>query len=112
MAIVIKALDARIVTASGLTVLYTVPTAKSAVIDNVRLVNNDGAAQTPTMRLEIKPSGGGTARLIHKKDFTIAASGSFVMPDQVTLGQGDLLQLTLNSAATGVAVMVNGVERD
>jgi hypothetical protein len=67
------------------------------------------------MRLQVKPSGSGTTpRLIHKKDFTIAGSGSFVMEDPVTLGQGDLFQLELMSAtgSTSVACMVNGVERD
>ena len=111
MAFVVKTLGAATLIVSGTADLYTVPANKSALVSNVRLVNGLAAATT-AMNLYVKPSGG-TARRIHKKDFTIAATLSLVVEDLVTLGQGDKIQLDIaGGPAPNLGYMVSGVERD
>ena len=108
MAFIIKALGAGTLTVSGTADLYTVPAGKSAVINNVRLVNGNSTA-TSAMNLYVQPSGATDVR-IYNKDFTISSSLSMVIPDVVTLGQGDKLRLAIG-AAQNIGYMVNGAER-
>ena len=111
MAIIIKTLGGGTISAVGSADLYTVGASKSALVHNVRLVNGT-TASTSAMNLYVKPSGG-TARRIAKQDFTILANGLFVMPDPVTMGTGDKIQINISTGASpSLGYMVNGVERD
>lgn len=112
MAILIKALGATTVATSGTATLYTVPAAKSAIVNNLRLVNG-GTNPSPALNLYVRASGG-VSRRIHNRDFTIAGNGSLVLPDVMTLAQGDSVQLELATSMGGVGIgcMLNGVERD
>ncbi|MCI0748446.1 MAG: hypothetical protein L0Y58_23820 [Verrucomicrobia subdivision 3 bacterium] len=113
MAITIKALGANIIAAIGTTALYSVPAGKSAVVKNIRLVNNHATLATPVLNLYAKPASG-TARRIYNKDFTIPAKEDFIIEDVVTLGTLDKIELNLATAppSEGIAFMVSGVERD
>lgn len=86
MAIIIKALGADTITASGTTTAYTVPASKSAVVKNIRLVNGN-TSDTPALNLFVKPSGTPSPMHIHTMDFIIPASTTLVIGDVVTLGQ-------------------------
>ena len=111
MAFIVKALGAGTLTLTGTSDLYTVPDPKSAIVNNVRLVNGTTAVTT-AMNLYVKPSGG-TAMRIYKKDFTLAASTSLVLDDLVTLGKGDKVQINIpGPTSPSLAYMVNGLERD
>jgi hypothetical protein len=109
MAIIIKALGFGTATTSTAN-FYVVPTGKSALVNNVRLINRATSPAT-SMNLSVQPSGG-IARRIHKKDFSMTAGQSLVLEDAVTLGQGDAIQLTIGSTTPSVDYMVNGVEKD
>lgn len=110
MAILIKLLAADTIPSASKD-LYTVPDGKSAIVNSIRLVNANGTT-SPTMNIYVKPSGAATtARRIHDNNFTISASGSLVLSDAVTLGQGDKIQLTLNAIQT-INYTVHGVEKE
>jgi len=110
MANIIKALGANTITITGTHDLYTVPASGSAIVNSIRLVNGTTAV-TSALNLYVVPSGG-TARRIHKKDFTLPASGSQILQDPVTLGQGDKVQLNIaTGAAPTMGYMLNGIER-
>ena len=110
MAIVIKLLAADTIP-SATKDIYTVPDGKSAIVNSVRLVNGN-ASPSPTMNIFVKPSGAATvARRIHDNNFTIGAGGSLVLSDALTLGQGDKIQLTLNSVQT-INYSVHGIEKE
>jgi hypothetical protein len=115
MAITVKALGAGTITASGTATLYTVPTSKSAAVNNLRLINA-GTATSGALNLYVKPSGSGsTARLIYKKNFTmsnVTPNANLIITDAITLGQGDAIQLVDNDSAPSIGYMVSGVERD
>jgi hypothetical protein len=111
MAIIMRLLGAETYSATSKD-LYTVPEGKSAIVENIRLVNSN-TSPTPVMNLYVKPSGAGTvARRLHDKDFTMTAKASLVISDAVTLGPGDKLQLTSVSGQPGFSFMVNGVEKE
>jgi hypothetical protein len=109
MALIIKTLAAG---SASLTSndLYTVPASKSAVVYNIRLVND--ATVSSTTNLQVKPSNTSlpTARL-YKKDHSIPAGGMLLVEEQVTLGQGDKIQLLI-SQGFGMHFILSGVERD
>ncbi len=110
MAVIIKSLAAGTVP-SGTTDIYTVPAGRSAVVNNVRVVNGN-TTTSPAMNLLVKASGSSTtARRIHDKDFTLGPKTKVVIEDVVTLGEGDKIQLALNSVQT-ISYMVNGVEKE
>ncbi|HVR37013.1 MAG TPA: hypothetical protein VMS21_14300, partial [Methylomirabilota bacterium] len=64
-----------------------------------------------TLNVYVKPSGT-TARRVAKKDHVVAAKGTLVIEDAVTLGKGDKVQVNLAGTGTTVDYMVNGLERD
>src|SRR6266487_2401728 len=100
MAILIKTLAAN--TIAGTATLYTVPAAKSAVVNNIRLVNA-GTVTTPALNLNVKPSGSSFSWRIHKKNFMISnvqPDATVVIKDVVTLGQGDAITLDAAAALT------------
>ncbi len=110
MAITIKTLGAATLTATGWADLYTVPATFSALVSSIRLVNQN-AATTDAMVLYVKPSGG-TARRIHKNNFTLAGNLCLPLEDVVTLGQGDKIQLYIAGPQTpSLAYQINGIER-
>jgi len=110
MAFIVKTLGAGTVTQTGSPVdLYTVPDPKSAIVSSVRFANNDTSNQM-TLNVYVKPSGT-TARRIAKKDHVVAAKGTLVIEDAVTLGKGDKIQVNQSGPGT-LDYMVNGLERD
>src|SRR5882672_1811044 len=112
MAIIIKALGAGSITITGTIDLYTVPTNRSAIVSNVRVVNAT-TSTTPLLNLYVKPSGS-TARRIAKKDFTIAVGSMLLIEDVLTVGQGDKIQIDVPppGATHNLAYVVSGVERE
>ncbi len=110
MAFIIKALGFGTATSTNTANLYVVPSGKSALVNNIRLVNG-GTAVVSSVNVSVQPSGG-TARRIYMKDFSIAANQSLVLDDAVTLGQGDAIQIKINSTSPTVGYMVNGLERE
>ena len=112
MAFIIKPLGKQNVTASGTATLYTVPAGKSALVNNIRMVNKDVTNPTPSMTLNVVPSGG-TARHINNVNFTITARQLATIEDVVTLGGGDAISLILPTNHTqGIACVVSGVENE
>lgn len=113
MAIIIKSLGANTITGAGTTTAYTVPASRSALVKSIRLTNGLTGGQTAALNLYVKPSGAGsTARRIHDKNFTIAAKGSLIIEDAVTLGQGDALQIESASGSQDIGYLINGIERE
>ena len=110
MAMIIKTLKSGNLVPAG-TTAHAVPSGKSWLIKNIRLVNGLTSGPTAALNLYVKPSGG-TARRIHDRNFTIATKGSLVLDDVVTLGQGDELQIELASSSQDLSYMVNGIERE
>lgn len=111
MANIIKTLKAGNLMGAGTTV-YAVPAGKSALVKSIRLVNGLTTGATTALNLYVKPSGAGTARRIHDRNFTIATKGSLVIDDVVTLGQGDELQIELAGGSQDLFYMFNGIERE
>lgn len=112
MAFIIKPLGKQTVTASGTATLYTVPAGKSALVNNIRMVNGDASAPTPTLKLFVKPSGA-TSRQIHDVNFTLSARQLLRFEDVVTLGEGDAVQLYLNNThAQGITCVLSGLEKE
>ncbi len=110
MAIVIKLLAADTIP-SATKDIYTVPDGKSAIVNSVRLVNGN-ASPSSNMNIFVKPSGASTiARRIHDKDFSMTAKQCLILPDAVTLGQGDKLQLSLSAVQT-IHYSVYGIEKE
>ena len=110
MAFIVKTLGAGTVTQTGTALdLYTVPDPKSAIVTSVRLANGHDTNQV-TLNAYVKPSGT-TARCIAKKDHVVAAKGTLVIEDAVTLGKGDKIQVNQSGPGT-LDYMVNGLERD
>ena len=91
--------------------LYTVPAGRSALINNIRLVNLNGAT-TDAMNLYVKPAAS-AAKRIHTKDFTIAANTLLPLEDVVTLGAADKIQLNIPGPQTpSLAYQINGIEKE
>jgi hypothetical protein len=112
MAIIVKSLGSGTLTVSGTATVYTVPASKSALINNLRLVNGNSSVSA-ALNLWVRPSGGASvSRRIYDKGFTLAASESKVIEDVVTLGQGDALQIELGNNTQSIGYMVNGIERE
>ncbi len=112
MAFIIKSLGTKTIVFSGTTTtLYTVPTGKSALVNNIRLSNGNPSAASPQLKLQVKPSGG-TARNIDDVDFTIGQLASRNIEDVITLGQGDEVQLATGSGTTSVTCVLNGLEKE
>jgi len=114
MAFIIKPLGLNNVTVSGTTSLYTVPAGKSALVNNIRLVNGHATAATPTLNLFVKPSSASSQHLyMHNVNFTLALKELLLFDNVLTLGEGDAVKLAMSSNhSLGVSCVLSGVESD
>jgi hypothetical protein len=110
MPFVVKTLGSGSFIGAGTTSMYTVPANASAIINNVRLVNT-AAATSPNYNLQVAPSGGAPLRNVAKYNQTMIAGDLLTMTDQLTLGAGDVLLLSVSAGTSTFSYMVNGVER-
>jgi hypothetical protein len=113
MAIQIKSLAKGILpTSEGQ--LYVVPTNKSAIVKNIRLVNT--GTSSVTVNLFIRRASGGTSYRIAPKDLSIAPGAAFIDDQEVTVefvtdvASSDRIQ-GYASAGT-VDYVLSGIERD
>ena len=81
--------------ATTVTTLYTVPSAKEAVISTISVANL--AATSATFRLILQPSADVSATILNKQylayDITLGASDSTVITIGLTLATGDVIKV-------------------
>lgn len=83
--------------ATTATTLYTVPSAKSAVISTLTICNQ--AASTATFRVAVRP-GGATLAAVHyvAYDVTVGASDTTALTLGITLATTDVVTVYASSA--------------
>ena len=112
MALEVKSLYDGQLSSTAKTMLYTVPTGKSAIVKTMRLVNTDTAEHDAN--LYYLRSGGDNpddVRLITPSNVTIAAGNLLIEDSELTLGEGDQI-LGDASEASKVDCVISGIERD
>ena len=81
--------------ATTVTTLYTVPSAKEAVISTISVANLTATAAT--FRLILQPSADVSATILNKQylgyDITVGASDSTVITIGVTMATGDVIKV-------------------
>ena len=110
MAFIVRTLYSEAVGSTGIK-QYIVGGEKSAMVNSVRVVN-ESDTNSATLSFYVKPSGTSTARLIAKRNQSLAAKASLVLEDVVTLGKGDALQMEVSGTSPSLGWTVYGVERE
>ena len=87
--------------------IYTCPTATTAIIRCISLVNTGAAARTVNLFLK---SSGGTSRRIISKDLSLGVGFLMEFDKVLTLEAADVIEGDA-SAATEVDYTISGVER-
>lgn len=106
MPLLFRLLGAGPTNAGTLTVPYSVSSpALGAIVNNLRFVNTGGSPVT--VNLFFKPSGGSQIR-IFDKDKSVAAGKLLIVKPEITMGQGDAIEVTTSAA---IDFVVAGVER-
>jgi hypothetical protein len=86
--------------ATTVTTLYTVPSAKEAVISSIAVANL--AATTATFRIIIQPSADVSATILNKQyfgyDITLGLSDTTIITVGLTLATGDVIKVYASSA--------------
>lgn len=81
--------------ATTVTTLYTVPSAKEAVVSSISIANL--AASDATFRIILQPSADVSATILDKqyfaKDITVGASDTTVITVGITLATGDAIKV-------------------
>jgi hypothetical protein len=86
--------------ATTVTTLYTVPSAKEAVISSISVANL--AATTATFRIIIQPSADVSATILNKQyfgqDITLGLSDTTIITVGLTLATGDVIKVYASTA--------------
>lgn len=86
--------------ATTVTTLYTVPSAKEAVVSSISVANL--AATAATFRIIIQPSADVSATILDKqyfgKDITVGASDTTIITVGLTLATGDVIKIYASTA--------------
>jgi glucose-6-phosphate dehydrogenase assembly protein OpcA len=86
--------------ATTVTTLYTVPSAKEAVVSSISVANL--AASSATFRIIIQPSADVSATILDKqyfgKDITVGASDTTIITVGLTLATGDVIKIYASTA--------------
>jgi hypothetical protein len=86
--------------ATTVTTLYTVPSAKEAVVSSISVANL--AATSATFRIIIQPSADVSATILDKqyfgKDITVGLSDTTIITVGITLATGDVIKIYASTA--------------
>ena len=86
--------------ATTVTTLYTVPSAKEAVVSSISVANL--ASSPATFRITIQPSADVSATILDKqyfgKDITVGASDTTIITVGLTLATGDVIKIYASTA--------------
>lgn len=86
--------------ATTVTTLYTVPSAKEAVVSSISVANL--ASSSATFRIIIQPSADVSATILDKqyfgKDITVGASDTTIITVGLTLATGDVIKIYASTA--------------
>ena len=85
--------------ATTLTTLYTVPSAKSAVVSSISIANLTATAATYRIVIQLAADAGAAVnKQYFAYDITVGASDSTVITVGVTLATGDLIKVYASTA--------------
>jgi glucose-6-phosphate dehydrogenase assembly protein OpcA len=86
--------------ATTVTTLYTVPSAKEAVVSSISVANL--AATSATFRIIVQPSADVSTTILDKqyfgKDITVGASDTTIITVGITLATGDVIKIYASTA--------------
>jgi hypothetical protein len=92
--------------------LYTTPTAKTAVVKNIRLVNTSSASvKVNVYFMRPNASGQHRRRQISPVDLVLAPGYLYIENEEVTLEPGDRIQAKADTASV-IQYLLSGIERD
>jgi hypothetical protein len=95
--------------ATTVTTLYTVPSAKESVVSSISVANL--ATSTATFRIIIQPSADVSATILDKqyfgKDITLGASDTTIITVGITLATGDVIKVYASTATVAFQAFGN-----